>query len=61
MARTIYYTATSLDGFIATSDHSLDWLLSRTADEDGPMGYNPFIADIGAICMGASTYRSVGG
>ncbi|WP_280381772.1 dihydrofolate reductase family protein [Nocardia wallacei] len=59
MPRTIYYTATGLDGFIATPDHSLDWLLSRTADEDGPMGYNAFIADIGAICMGASTYQWV--
>ncbi|RDI46351.1 dihydrofolate reductase family protein [Nocardia mexicana] len=59
MTRTVYYTATSLDGFIATPDHSLDWLLSRKADEDGPMGYNAFIADIGAICMGASTYQWV--
>ncbi|MEV6767903.1 dihydrofolate reductase family protein [Nocardia sp. NPDC051030] len=57
MTRTIYYTATSLDGFIATPEHSLDWLLSRTSDSDGPMGYNPFIAEIGAIAMGASTYQ----
>ncbi|WP_067519168.1 dihydrofolate reductase family protein [Nocardia uniformis] len=55
--KTVYYTATSVDGFIATADHSLDWLLSRHSDEDGPMGYNQFITAIGAIAMGASTYQ----
>ncbi len=56
MTRTVYYTATSLDGFIATTDHSLDWLLSRQSDEDGPMGYTGFIAGVGALAMGATTY-----
>ncbi len=57
MPRTVYYTATTLDGFIATPDHSLEWLLTRSTDSSGPMGYDTFIADIGAIAMGASTYR----
>ena len=56
MTRTVYYTATSLDGFIATPDNSLDWLLSRETDADGPMGYDGFIAGIGAVAMGATTY-----
>ncbi|MGW1738458.1 dihydrofolate reductase family protein [Nocardia sp. NPDC001965] len=55
--RTVYYTATSLDGFIATTDHSLDWLLSRRADQDGPMGMTAFMAAAGAIVMGANTYQ----
>ena len=54
---TIYYTATTLDGFIATDDHSLAWLLSRTSAEDGPLDYPAFIAGVGALCMGANTYR----
>ena len=56
MTRTVYYTATSLDGFIATPEHSLDWLLSRDVDAAGPMGYDGFIAGVGAIAMGATTY-----
>ena len=57
MTRTVYYTATTLDGFIATADHSLDWLLSRQVDQGGPFGYADFEKRIGAIVMGASTYR----
>ena len=56
MTRTQYYTATTLDGFIADSDHSLDWLFTRARDEDGPMSYADFIADVGAIAMGSTTY-----
>ena len=57
MALTQYYTATTLDGFIATTDHSLDWLLSRKTDEGGPAGYADYIAGVGAMVMGASTYE----
>ncbi|MBL1079373.1 dihydrofolate reductase [Nocardia sp. 2] len=57
--RTVYHTATSLDGFLATPDHKLDWLLSRHADPDGPLGLNHFTANAGAIAMGASTYQWV--
>ena len=56
MTRTVYYTATSLDGFIATPEHSLDWLLDRDADPAGALGYDSFIAQVGALVMGASTY-----
>ena len=59
MSRTVYYTATTLDGFIATEDHSLAWLLSRQIDQDGAFGYADFEKRVGAIVMGASTYRWV--
>lgn len=52
--KTQYYTASSLDGFIATEDHSLDWLFPLGAIED--TGYPQFIAGVGALAMGASTY-----
>lgn len=54
-----YYTASSLDGFIATTEHSLDWLLKQDIDQDGPMAYPGFEARMGALVMGASTYEWV--
>ena len=55
--RTTYYVASSLDGFIAAPDHALDWLVSRDIDQRGPMGPDAFVEGVGAIAMGASTYR----
>jgi dihydrofolate reductase len=55
--KTVYYTATTLDGFIADPADSLDWLLVQDIDADGPMNYNAFIAGVGAIAMGATTYE----
>lgn len=54
---TIYYTASTLDGFIATTDHSLDWLLSRDVAGDADMGYDTFAPRVGACAMGASTWQ----
>lgn len=53
--KTQYYTATSLDGFIATEDDSLDWLFPL--GDVGDTGYPAFIAGVGALAMGASTYE----
>ena len=53
--RTQYYTATSLDGFIATEDHSLEWLFQLGDIND--TGYPDFIANVGALAMGATTYE----
>ena len=56
---THFFTASSLDGFIATDEHSLDWLLTQDVDPDGPMGYNAFEKKVGALAMGSSTYEWV--
>jgi dihydrofolate reductase len=53
--KTQYYTASSLDGFIATTDHSLEWLFPLGDIND--TGYPDFIAQVGALAMGASTYE----
>ena len=57
MSLTQYYTATSLDGFIAGPDNSLDWLFTRRRDPDGPLNYDEFIAGVGALAMGSTTYE----
>ncbi|WP_109510047.1 dihydrofolate reductase family protein [Nocardioides speluncae] len=55
MARTVYYTATSLDGFIADADGSLDWLRAVPHAEDDD-SWEEFIAGVGVLVMGATTY-----
>jgi dihydrofolate reductase len=57
MSLTQYYTATSLDGFIADENHSLEWLFKQQQDHEGPLNYKEFIADVGALAMGATTYE----
>ncbi|HWJ11988.1 MAG TPA: dihydrofolate reductase family protein [Nocardioides sp.] len=60
MTRTTYYTATTLDGFIADPDDSLAWLLRQPQDEGGgAQSYDDFIAGIGALVMGSTTYEWV--
>jgi dihydrofolate reductase len=57
VTRTTFYTAASLDGFLADPDNSLTWLVTRDIDRSGPMGYDVFIASVGALVMGATTYE----
>jgi dihydrofolate reductase len=53
--KTQYFTATSLDGFIATEHDSLDWLFPL--GDVNETSYPSFIKDVGALAMGASTYE----
>ena len=55
--KTVYYTATTLDGYIADPADSLDWLFVQDIDAQGPMNYDEFIAGVGAVVMGATTYE----
>lgn len=57
MSITTYYTATSLDGFIADERRSLEWLFRQDQDEAGPLNYDEFFARIGAVVMGSTTYE----
>jgi dihydrofolate reductase len=56
---TVFYTATTLDGYLADDHDSLDWLFKQDQDENGALSYAPFIENVGAICMGATTYEWV--
>jgi dihydrofolate reductase len=54
---TQYCTATSLDGFIAGPDNSLDWLFTRQREPGGPLNYDEVIAGVAALAMGSTTYE----
>ena len=57
MTKLTYYTATTLDGYIADPDDSLDWLFRQDQDEKGPHNYDEFRATLGAGVMGSTTYE----
>ena len=65
MARSQYYCAMSLDGFIAESDDTLDWLTGYQGSFDGdgaePMkgSYDAYYDGVGALVMGSATYEFV--
>ncbi|HEX2143656.1 MAG TPA: dihydrofolate reductase family protein [Glycomyces sp.] len=63
----MYNTATSIDGYIADPENSLEWLFtvpgglpeeSGAEGEEGPLDeFGEFLAGVGAICMGSTTYE----
>lgn len=57
MSRTIYYTATTLDGFLADPSDSLDWLFEVPGDQGDR--FERFMAGIGSLLMGSTTYEWV--
>ncbi|UCE07721.1 MAG: dihydrofolate reductase [bacterium] len=57
--KTIIYIATSLDGFIARKDGSIDWLNNIENPTNEDYGYNEFIKKIDAIVIGRGTYEFV--
>ena len=44
MTRTIFFTATTLDGYLADEKDSLDWLFKQDIDSAGPNSYDEFIS-----------------
>lgn len=52
------FIATSLDGFIARTDGSIDWLTSR-GENAGDTGYDEFMAAIDTVVLGRKTYEKV--
>ena len=60
MTLTQYYTATTLDGFIADEHHSLDWLFEvRPRRRSRLRVHGGSSRGVGAMAMGANTYRWV--
>ena len=68
MARTVYYAAMSLDGYISDLDENLEWLTrfdgpgyAGDAEHRGPMesSYPEFMEGVGALVMGSKTYEFI--
>ena len=57
--KTQYYTATSINGFIADENNSLDWLFQFGDVDSMADSYPRFIEQVGAIAMGSTTYEWV--
>ena len=56
------FIATSLDGYIARRDGTLDWLFASAptgGDTAEDYGYREFIASVDTIVMGRNTYEKV--
>jgi dihydrofolate reductase len=69
MAKTVYNTATSIDGYLADPENSLEWLFTvpgghpeqseeQGGDAETPLDeFDDFLVGVGAICMGSTTYE----
>lgn len=51
-----YFVGASLDGFIATQDDGLEWLLQFDGFDGGQESYDSFMAGVGCLAMGRTTY-----
>ena len=64
MTRVQYYCASSLDGYIAEADDTIEWLTSYEGSYEGDdaapaRGYDEFYAGVGALVMGSVTYEFI--
>jgi len=61
LARCSAFIATSLDGFIARPDGSIDWLTRANVDAPAgeDCGFAAYLSTVDAIAMGRNTYEQV--
>lgn len=55
------YIAASLDGYIATPDGGLDWLMNIPNPDGGDFGFAAFMEGVDALVMGRNTFEKVVG
>jgi dihydrofolate reductase len=53
------YAASSLDSYLAPADGSVSWLEAFGTDEAADLGYDAFLAGIGSLVIGRTTYEQV--
>ena len=54
LCKVVLFIASSLDGYIATEEHNLDWLF--TVEGEGDNGYSKFYDTVDTVLMGRITY-----
>lgn len=59
MKKLVLYIAASLDGYIATPDHSVNWLEELDNPDGNDYGYMAFLEGIDTLIMGRKTYEVV--
>ena len=57
----IVYIGTSLDGYIAAADGTLDWMETVPNPEGSDLGFSRFMERIDAVVMGRKTFETVVG
>ena len=55
----IVYIATSLDGYIARKDGSIDWLMELPNPDNSDYGFSDFLKRIDGLVMGRNTFELV--
>ncbi len=53
------YIATSLDGYIATKDGGIDWLMEIPNPDNSDFGFGEFMERVDALLMGRNTFEKV--
>lgn len=59
MRKVVLYIAMSLDGYIADSGGSVDWLHGQDSDTENIDTYSTFIKEIDTVVMGWKTYHQI--
>lgn len=59
MPRVIFYTAATLNGFLADESDSLEWLFAAPGGEGGGDDFARFLDGVGVLVQGSSTYEWV--
>lgn len=57
MTRVVFFTATTLDGFIADASDSLEWLFSVPDAAEAEAGITSFLERVGVLVEGSTTYE----
>jgi dihydrofolate reductase len=53
------FIATTLDGYIARPDHSIDWLEDANSDATEDYGYEAFVKSVSCVVMGRKTFQKI--